>query len=166
MRVKFKLGGIVNESVIVLGFAVWLWVSNGVLSQPLPVIKVAILDSFHYQKYVTTQYKLYYRRGVELAVKRARDQGVTVHYKLFQYTPSPLSIVSVVKKVKAWKPDAIMGPRDLNKFLLLPRYVHDLLTVSPFATAKAVSAMPNNFFSVALPVPYAAKAMYYFITRF
>ena len=37
-------------------------------------IKLAIIDNFHYQKFVTTRYKEYYLLGLDLAVIEAKDK--------------------------------------------------------------------------------------------
>lgn len=127
-------------------------------------IKIAILDNFKYQKFVTTKYKNYYLDGLSVAVEQAKINGLLIQYKIFQYNQEPLSIMNVIPQVIAWKPDVIIGPRDSNKFLMLSPYIKNVLTVSSFATSLAVSKMPNNFFSMTLSDAYEAKAMYDFIS--
>lgn len=122
-------------------------------------IKIAIIDNFKYQKYVTTKYKKYYLNGLNLALNQAKSDGLLTTYKIFQYNQDPLSIINIIPDVIKWNPDVIIGPRDSNKFLMLPLYIKDVLTVSPFATSPAVSKMPRNFFSVTLSDSFEARAM-------
>jgi len=127
------------------------------------VIKIAILDNFKYQKYVTTKYKKYYVEGLEVAVVRAKELGYSVEYKIFQYDQNPLSVISEIPSLLAWNPDFIIGPRDSNKFLMLSPYIQDTLTISPFATSSAVKDMPSNFASNTLADKFEAKAIFNFI---
>ena len=126
-------------------------------------IKIAIIDNFKYQKYVTTKYKNHYLNGLNLALNQAKSDGLLTTYKIFQYNQDPLSIINIIPDVIKWNPDVIIGPRDSNKFLMLPLYIKDVLTVSPFATSTAVSKMPRNFFSVTLSDSFEARAMYNFV---
>jgi len=135
----------------------------GTYSHAKETIKIAIIDNFKYQKYVTTKYKDYYLEGLSVALNQAKRNGLLINYKIFQYGQDPLSIINILPEVIEWKPDVIIGPRDSNKFLMLPLYVKDVLTVSPFATSLAVSKMPKNFFSVTLSDAFEAKAIYNFI---
>lgn len=126
-------------------------------------LRVAILDNFHYQKFVTSRYKEFYMKGIELAVHDARKQGIDVEYKIFQYEPDAkerLSIRKQIPLVKKWSPDVIIGPRDSNNFLLLSSVLKNTLVVSPFATSSAVASMPDNFYSMTLPVKYSAQIMF------
>lgn len=127
-------------------------------------IRVAILDNFHYQKYVTTNYKSYYQKGLDLFANQAQENGYGINYKIFQYDQSPLSIIDKINEVKAWKADVILGPRDSNKFLLLSDKIDNTLTISPFATSISINKMPDNFHSLTLLDNYSALAMYRFIT--
>lgn len=126
-------------------------------------IRVAVLDNFHYQKYVTTQYKSYYIKGIELAIRQANENDNRIVYRVFQYNQSPLSILDTLKELDEWNPDVVLGPRDSNKFLLLEKYISDTLTLSPFATSTRISTLPSNFHSLTLLDNYSAKAMYEFI---
>lgn len=126
-------------------------------------IKIAIIDNFKYQKFVTTKYKEYYLKGLTLALEQTKNAGVLTTYKIFQYNQEPLSIINIMPDVIKWNPDVIIGPRDSNKFLMLSPYIKDMLTISPFATSLAVSKMPKNFFSVTLPDSFEARAMYNFV---
>lgn len=46
-------------------------------------IKMAIIDNFHYQKFVTTRYKEYYLSGVGLALIEAKKNGININYKIY-----------------------------------------------------------------------------------
>ncbi len=127
------------------------------------IIKIAIIDNFKYQKFVTTKYKDYYLNGLTVALNQAKSDGLQTTYKIFQYSQDPLSIFDIIPDVREWKPDVIIGPRDSNKFLILSPYIKDVLTVSPFATSLAVSKMPRNFFSITLSDSFEARAMYNFV---
>lgn len=127
------------------------------------VIKVAIIDNFKYQNYVTTKYKKYYMNGLELAFDQAKKLGLEVDCRVFQYTESPLSILKEVPELLEWKPDFVIGPRDSNKFLLLGSYLRDILTISPFATSDAIDQMPYNFFSMTLQDRFEARAIFHFV---
>jgi hypothetical protein len=89
-------------------------------------IKIAIVDNFKYQKFVTTKYKEYYLKGLTLALEQAKNDGILTTYKIFQYNQEPLSIVNRIPDVIKWNPDVIIGPRDSNKFLMLPPYIKDV----------------------------------------
>lgn len=128
------------------------------------LIKIAIVDNFKYQKYVTTKYKEYYLEGLSVALDQANSNGLLIKYKIFQYHHEPLSIIDIIPEVIGWNPDVIIGPRDSNKFLMLAPYIRNILTISPFATSLAVNKMPNNFFSLTLSDTFEAKAIYNFIT--
>lgn len=127
------------------------------------VLRVAVIDNFKYQNYVTTKYKGYYLKGLTLALNQAKHDGLLTTYKIFQYNQDPLSIIKLIPDVIAWNPDVIIGPRDSNKFLMLPLYIKNVLTVSPFATSLAVNKMPKNFFSTTLSDSFEASAIYNFI---
>lgn len=129
-------------------------------------IKLAIIDNFHYQKFVTTHYKEYYLSGVELALIEAKKNGININYKVFQYDDKPLSILSKIPELIEWEPDFIIGPRDSNRFLLLTPYIKNTLTLSPFATSTDIKNMPDNFHSVTLLTDYEAVATYDFINYF
>lgn len=135
----------------------------GAYSHAKESIKIAIIDNFKYQKYVTTKYKDYYLEGLNVARDQAKSNGLLINYKIFQYSEEPLSIINIMPKVIEWKPDVIIGPRDSNKFLMLSPYIKDVLTVSPFATSLAINKMPKNFFSITLSDAFEARAIYNFI---
>lgn len=107
-------------------------------------IKLAIIDNFHYQKFVTTRYKEYYLLGLELALVEAKKSGINIKYRIFQYDDDPLSILGKIPELVEWEPDLILGPRDSNRFLLLAPYIKNTLTLSPFATSTDIKKMPNN----------------------
>ena len=126
-------------------------------------IKLAIIDNFHYQKFVTTRYKEYYLLGLDLAVIEAKKNGINIKYKIFQYDDEPLSILGKIPELVEWKPDLILGPRDSNRFLLLAHYIKNTLTLSPFATSTDIKNMPDNFYTIPLLSDYEAVAIYDFI---
>ena len=130
-------------------------------------LRLAILDNFSYQKYITTRVKEFYINGIDLAVHDAKEHGIDIVYRVYQYEPDHIERLAIRKQLPAllkWKPDVIIGPRDSNNFLLLKYFIKDVLTISSFATANGVAQMPKNFYSMELPVKYSAKAMYDFIT--
>jgi len=47
-------------------------------SYSLETIKLAILDNFKYQKYVTTKYKDYYLQGLSVAINEAQKKGIII----------------------------------------------------------------------------------------
>ena len=73
-------------------------------------IKIAIIDNFKYQKFVTTQYKEYYLKGLTLALEQAKNNGLLTTYKIFQYNQKPLSLIDIIPEVIKWNPDVIIGP--------------------------------------------------------
>lgn len=135
----------------------------GTCSHAKEVIKIAIVDNFKYQNYVTTKYKEYYLEGLNVALDQAKRSGLLINYKIFQYSQDPLSIINIIPNVIEWKPDVIIGPRDSNKFLMLSPYIKNVLTISPFATSLAISKMSKNFFSVTLSDAFEARAIFNFI---
>ncbi len=112
---------------------------------------------------MTTNYRGYYLKGVDTAVYEAKRKGYQVDVRVFSYGQHPLSILEIIPKVLAWKPDVIIGPRDSNRYLLLSNKIKRILVISPFATSSGVQGMPNNFFSLTLPVENSANAMINFI---
>jgi hypothetical protein len=157
LRAWFKQVSIVKYlfAFIVLSFA-----SANSLSETL---KVAIIDSFHYQKFVTTQYKKFYLMGIDLAVQEAKKLGFDVKYKLFLYQDTDLSIFSSIRAMNKWRPTLIIGPRTSNKFLLLHPGVKDIMALSPFATSDKLALLPKNFFGITLPSKYAARSQFLLI---
>lgn len=127
------------------------------------VIKIAILDNFKYQKFVTTRYKDYYLNGVAVAKKEAEEKGIVIVYKIFQYNQKDLSVLDQIPNVLEWKPDVIIGPRDSNKFLMLSGYFKNTLTISPFATSLGLEKMPDNYFSITMNDKVEADAISSFI---
>jgi len=59
----------------------------GTCSHAKESIKIAIVDNFKYQKYVTTKYKEYYLEGFNVALDQAKKSGLLMKYKIFQYIP-------------------------------------------------------------------------------
>ncbi len=128
-------------------------------------LKIAILDNFKYQNYVTTRYKDYYIEGLKIVQNDAKSDQIDIEYKIFQYNESLLSIYEQIPKLTEWKPDMVIGPRDSNRFLMLSPYFKGLLVLSPFATSISVTSMPNNFFSITLDDSVESKAIFNFIQR-
>ena len=124
------------------------------------IIKLAIVDNFRYQKFVTTHYKEYYLSGLELAIVEAKKDDVHIIYKVFQYNDEPLSIINKIAELQRWKPDFIIGPRDSNRFLLLAPHISDTLTLSPFATSLEIKKLPGNFHTMPLLSEHEAEAMF------
>lgn len=151
-----------NKIIAVVLFFVFI----AKLSYADPEIRIAILDNFRYQKYVTTNYKTYYTKGLNLAAKEAKKNGYLIKYQIFQYDQTPLSIFDALIKAQEWNPDIIIGPRDSNQFLLLSSRIDDVLTLSPFATSTKILSMPSNFYSLTLPDSYTATAMFEFISKY
>lgn len=147
----------------IITILIWIWFlldCNSVYAQNL---KIAILDNFKYQNYVTTRYKDYYIEGLNVAQTDAKQYKINIEYKIFQYNESQLSIFEQIPKVEAWKPDIIIGPRDSNKFLMLSHYFKGILVLSPFATSTSIKLMPKNFFSMTLDDCVESQAIYQFI---
>lgn len=112
-------------------------------------LRVAIIDSFSYQRFVTTHYKEYYEDGIDLAKYTAKEKNNTkIISKVFQYNNDGLDIIKKVQNVLEWKPDVVIGPRDSNHFLLLEKYFTNILVISPFASSNNVDKMPDNFQSM------------------
>lgn len=112
-------------------------------------LRVAIIDSFSYQRFVTTHYKEYYKDGIDLAKYTAKERNNTkIITKVFQYNNDGLDIFNKVQNVIDWKPDVVIGPRDSNHFLLLEKYLTNILVISPFASSNDVDKMPDNFLSM------------------
>ena len=131
-------------------------------------LRVAILDNFHYQKFVSARYKEFYMQGMELAKHQAKKEGIDIDYRLYQYEPASTERLSIRKQLPAllkWQPDVVIGPRDSNNFLLLKFFLKDVLVVSPFATSNDVAKMPPNFYSMTFPAKYSAQAMVDFVTK-
>jgi hypothetical protein len=115
----------------------------------LTTIKVAILDNFHFQAYITNKFGQRYINGVKLASFNLRKSGYSIKYKTFNYDRThPLAIFKSINKVKAWHPDVILGPRNSNMFLLTRGAFKRVLVLSAFATSDDVQSMPKNYYSL------------------
>lgn len=123
-------------------------------------IKVAILDNFHFQPYITNDFGENFLNGVKLAKSLMSKKGYTLEYKIFDYDrENPLDIFASIKKLKAWNPDVIIAPRNSNMFLITKDSFEDILVISPFATSDLVSRMPENYYSLAFPDKYMASTI-------
>lgn len=136
-------------------------------SSPEPkVIRVAILDNFHFQPYITNNFEKNYITGIRLANHLIKNDGYSVVYKVFGYSrEKPLAILSSVELVKKWNPDVILGPRNSNLFLLIQNSFKDILVLSPFATSDKIQDMPKNYYSLMYPDKYLAKVIDNYIYR-
>lgn len=133
-------------------------------SMPLKIIRLAIIDDFHYQPFITpNEYQNQYFQGVEIAVQQAESYGYHIQYKYFSYGHNALDILKIVPQVNSWHPDAIIGPRSSNTFLLLNGYFQNVLVLSPFASASNVKLMPDNFYSLVYPDEYMGAALFEYI---
>ncbi len=130
----------------------------------LTVIKVAILDNFHFQPYITDEFGARYVDGINLANNDLKKMGYEIKYKVFDYDRThPLAILSAVKKVHAWHPDVVLGPRNSNLFLLIRNEFKHVLVLSTFATSVDIKSLPNNYYSLMLPDEYMARVMYDYV---
>ncbi len=145
-------------AIVIFGSAI----SQKVYSQNL---RIGIIDSFAYQKYVSANYEKYYMDGFNLAKEHALNKGVNIEFQIFRYQYDELSIMEAIKKLKIWKPDVIIGPRDSKSFLTLGRYIKDTLSISPFATSLKVKSLPVNFHSMTYLDDYTAKIFVNFLQK-
>lgn len=135
-------------------------------SPNLKVIRVAILDNFHFQPYITNNFGKNYIAGIKLANHLIKKDGYSVVYKVFSYNrEKPLAILSSIESVKKWNPDVILGPRNSNLFLLIQNSFKDILVLSPFATSDKIKDMPRNYYSLMYPDKYLAKVIDDYIYR-
>ncbi len=139
-------------------------IPTGIMADPTQ-IRVAILDNLQSQKLSSINYEDHYLEGVELAVFSAKEKGINLQYKYFKYGKEPLDIFTEIPKVKAWKPDFIIGPRSSDKFLLLKNYFNDVAVLSPLATAEEVYSVPGNFYSLSSSDGEISKAITQFIYK-
>lgn len=132
------------------------------------ILRVAILENFtstSVDPKVATSYATEYNRGLILAQKTEKKQGVRIVYKFFLYDDSPLSILNKVQAVKAWHPDLLIGPRQSRKFLLLEKHFKNTLVISPMASSQKVEVMPTNFYSLSLSSKYMGLALFQLYQR-
>jgi len=124
-------------------------------------IKVAILDNFHFQPYVSNHFDKFYLAGIKLANHSIQQQyNYHIRYQVFSYDRTrPLAIFDAVKKVKAWHPDVILGPRNSNMFLLIKNSFKNILVISGFATSMDIKNMRQNYQSLKLTDDYASRAV-------
>lgn len=152
--------------MIRLLFVSFILLGSNLFAKENSPIKLAILDNLQSQKLSSQKYEQDYLEGLNLALERAEKKGIKFEHKNFFYNGKvDLSILEQIEKVKAWKPDIVIGPRSSNKFLVLEKHFKGVLVLSPLATASEVSKMPDNFYSISLPNEYGAIAMANLINR-
>ncbi|OCH96796.1 hypothetical protein A8135_06465 [Legionella jamestowniensis] len=81
-------------------------------------LRIGILDSFSYQKYVSVNYEKYYMDGFNLARVNAFKKGVEIEYKIFRYRYDGLSIVNAIKNCKSGSQMPLLALETLKVFLL------------------------------------------------
>ena len=128
-------------------------------------VRIAVLDNLRSQKLSSVLYENSYLEGVQAAVLAAKKQGIKIEYKYFKYERGSLDILSKISEIKSWNPDYIIGPRSSDKFILLKPYFTDVIVVSPLASAKIITNMPENFYSFSLQDKYIASAVEKFIKK-
>lgn len=129
------------------------------------IIRIAILDNFHFQPNITNEYDQYYLSGIEVARSVADEKGFKLEYKVFRYSRDPLAIFNTIPQVNAWNPDVIIGPRNSNMFITIKNSFKNILVLSPFATSSEIESMPKNYYSLTLGDPYTAQAIAIFLER-
>ncbi|WP_119343421.1 type 1 periplasmic-binding domain-containing protein [Facilibium subflavum] len=150
---------------IFISIIAFTFLCNIVFANALRTIKVAVLDNFHFQPFITTQYGEHYLQGIALAATDFRRYGYTLSYRVFSYDRShPLAILKAVKEVNTWHPDLILGPRNSNMFFLISSQFKKVLVLSGFATADALSALPKNYYSLVFPDKILSCLMYHYIS--
>jgi hypothetical protein len=122
-------------------------------------IRVAIVENLKFEKLSTDKYASDYIEGLETARDLLSAKGLGIELQQFVYGKDPLAILHLIPEVKAWRPDLVIGPRSSAQFMLLKDQFTDVLVISPFATASAVSSLPTNFYSMTLPNEYFTKAI-------
>lgn len=121
--------------------------------------RVAIVENLKFEKLSTDKYANDYLDGITAATQEAKARGYNVTVKNFFYDKEPLAVLKVLPDVDAWNPDLVIGPRSSTFFLMLKDHFKDVLVLSPFATATAVSEMPSNFYSMTLSNSYFTRAV-------
>lgn len=137
------------------------------LPQKLPVIRIAVLDNpnMPQQLWLWSRYENAYLAGIETAALAAEKKGYKIEYKTFFYGAGPLDILDQIPKVKAWKPDFILGPHYSNQFLLLGKYFKDVLVISSYASDVSIAKLPDNFYSLFPPDDNFIQAIVKFIQK-
>lgn len=128
-------------------------------------IRIAVLEILMSQKFSSAADAEQYLKGVSVAEDYCKVNHIPIDHKEFFYDESSLSIVKKIHDIQAWKPDVIIGPRLSDGFLLLQYYFKNILVLSPLATSDAITDMPNNFYSLALPDSSIAKITYLFYIK-
>jgi len=134
-------------------------------AEKMTTLRIALLDNFTLEKYAQA-YKNSYYAGIQTAILAAKKNHISIQFKSFTYGDDPLGVIDAIPVVKAWHPDVIIGPHYSNQFLLLKQYFNNVLVLSPYATDEAISHMPSNFYSLALPDSNTARANFIFIKKY
>lgn len=153
---------LIYKTIIILIIGLY---STFVSAKEITHLKIALLDNFTLEKYAAL-YKDSYYAGIETAILAAKKNHISIQFKNFTYDNDPLGVLNAIPSVKSWHPDAIIGPHYSNQFLLLRNHFKNVLVLSPYATDEALSSMPSNFYSLALPDKYMAKINYLFIKKY
>jgi ABC-type branched-subunit amino acid transport system substrate-binding protein len=123
------------------------------------IIRIAILDNFHFQPNITNEYDIYYSEGAEVAKFVAKKKGFKIEYKIFKFAREPLAILDIIPQVNSWNPDVIIGPRNSNMFITIKNSFKNILVLSPFASSSEIEKMPKNYYSLTLPDRYISDAI-------
>ena len=155
-----------TKSTVMFLFLLFFGLITAHASEKNIIVKVAILDQLMSQKLSSIIYKEDYLKGIKLASTVAKNRKhIDVIYKYFSYKKEPLGIFAAIPKVKAWKPDFIIGPRSSNSMLLLKNAFKNILVVSPMATSPQLETLPSNYYSFSLSDKYIAKALVIFTSK-
>lgn len=117
-------------------------------------IKVAILDSFYSEMPLIPlayKYETAYLQGVKTASYTAKRENYTIQSKFFLYGIKMLDILQAIPEVDAWKADLVIGSNSSDQFLLLNKYLHNILVLSSYASDINIKKLPKNFYSTFLP---------------
>jgi hypothetical protein len=133
----------------------------------IKTVKVAILDNPNMPQklWIWLQYEKAYLRGIEIAKDVSKKKGIDLVVQPFFYGTESLDVLTQVPKVKAWKPDLILGPHYSNQFLLLNGQFTDTLVLSSYASDKAIMDLPSNFHTLFPPDEVSIKATVDFINK-
>lgn len=145
------------RKILLLLFIVGFFAQNALAKTQK--VRIAIFDTLVWEKLATEKYEQNYKKGLDLAASELSTKGYSLEFKYFEYDKKPLAIIKEVKKVKAWDPHFIVGPRFSSLFLLLEKHFDNTLVISPLATANGVSKMPKNFWSVSPPNKDSVSAL-------
>ncbi len=147
---KFISGvGYVSSGILILmSFGLLSQLTKTAQADTQKVVKIAILDNLKSEKLSSDKYVDEYLRGIELATNEAKKNGLQLDIKTFFYDQAPLAVLKVLPNVLQWHPDAIIGPRSSDSFLLLDGTIKDTAVISPLASAQSIKDMNDNFYSI------------------